>query len=412
MAPDADQTTGEPALPSSGQRQRTSPASDQTAAAGPLGDEPAFADGGKGDGLPTVVDIAGPSGRDIRTPPAAAEGVLDAHPARPGANASRSSGAAGPGPAPASPPTLPPAENGGNDETPGLRTISTNPALGLALAAGSANTRRAYQSDWKQFASWCRRRGQPLIPPDPQMVASYLLAMASSATSGEKRSASTIERRLSALTWNYAQRGQPLDRKDSAIANAIAETRNTPFAPSRQKETLLAQDLAAMLETLDRGTLRGLRDRAMLLLGFAGDLRRSEIVGLDVIRDRSGDANGWIEFVDEGLLVTLRTRAGLREVAISRGSSDATCPVLALQTWLKFARITRGPLFRRVTGRGKAVGPDRLHAQEMARLVKRAALAAGLRGDLPERERAKLFGSQSLRSALVATNRANGGNQP
>ncbi len=162
-----------------------------------------------------------------------------------------------------------------------------------------------------------------------------------------------------------------------------------------------------MLETLDRGTLRGLRDRAMLLLGFAGNLRCSEIVGLDVGRDQTEDASGWIEILDESLLVRLRIRTGWREVRIRRGASDTTSPVMALQTWLKFARITDGPLFRRVTGKGKAVGADRLNAQEVARLVKRAALAAGLRRDLPEGERANLFGSQSLRAGRNATD-----NQP
>jgi integrase len=77
---------------------------------------------------------------------------------------------------------------------------------------------------------------------------------------------------------------------------------------------VLPEDLSAMLETLDRGSLRGLRDRAMLLIGFAGGLRRSEIVGLDVGRDQTEDGRGWVEILDKDLLVT------------------ATCPVVALET--------------------------------------------------------------------------------
>jgi integrase len=159
-----------------------------------------------------------------------------------------------------------------------------------------------------------------------------------------------------------------------------------------------------MLETLDRGTLRGLRDRAMLLLGFAGGLRRSEIVGLDCGRDQTEDGRGWIEFFpDKGLLVTLRGKTGWREVEVGRGSSDATCPVVALETWLSLARIAHGPLFRRVTGQGKKVGAERLNDQEVARLVKRTALAAGVRGDLSEGERAKLFAGHSLRAGLASS---------
>ena len=277
-------------------------------------------------------------------------------------------------------------------------------------AASSANTRRAYASDWTHFSSWCRRQGFALMPPDPQVVGLYITACASGGTAGKTgtggkpNAVSTIERRLSSLSWNFARRGQPLDRKDRHIATVMAGIRNRHAAPPRQKEAVLPEDLIAMLETLDRGTLRGLRDRAMLLIGFAGGLRRSEIVGLDVGRDQTEDGRGWVEFFpDKGLLVTLRGKTGWREVEIGRGSSDATCPVVALETWLKFARIGHGPLFRRVTGQGKKVGADRLNDQEVARLVKRAALAAGVRGDLAEGERARLFAGHSLRAGLASS---------
>jgi len=278
-----------------------------------------------------------------------------------------------------------------------------NRARDYVEAASSANTRRAYASDWKHFSSWCRRQGFSLMPPDPQTVGLYITALASGTATGEKKSVSTIERRLSALTWNYAQRGQSLDRKDRHIATVMAGIRNTHAAPPRQKEAVLPEDLIAMLETLDRGSLRGLRDRAMLLLGFAGGLRRSEVVGLDCGRDQTEDSSGWIEILDKGLLLRLRGKTGWREVEVGRGSSDATCPVVALETWLKFAKIAHGPLFRRVTGQGKKVGAERLKDQEVARLVKRTALAAGVRGDLPEGERGKLFAGHSLRAGLASS---------
>jgi integrase len=272
-------------------------------------------------------------------------------------------------------------------------------------AASSINTRRAYASDWKHFASWCRRQGVEMFPPDPQIVGLYITSCASGAASGDKKanSVSTIERRLSSLSWNFTQRGQPLDRKDRHIATVMAGIRNRHAAPPRQKEAILPEDLIAMLETLDRGTLRGLRDRAMLLIGFAGGLRRSEIVGLDAGRDQTEDGRGWIEVLEKGMLVTLRGKTGWREVEIGRGSSDATCPVVALETWLKFARIGHGPLFRRVTGQGKKVGVDRLSDQEVARLVKRTALAAGVRGDLSEGDRGQKFAGHSLRAGLASS---------
>ncbi|MER8451719.1 site-specific integrase [Mesorhizobium sp. M1428] len=305
----------------------------------------------------------------------------------------------------ASSPPLPAIANPSLPAHPHLEALAGR-ARDYIEAASSANTRRAYAADWKHFSSWCRRQGIEMFPPDPQVVGLYIAACASGTATGDKKpnTVSTIERRLSSLSWNCAQRGQPLDRKDRHIATVMAGVRNTHASPPRQKEAILPEDLIAMLETLDRGTLRGLRDRAMLLLGFAGGLRRSEIVGLDVGRDQTEDGRGWVEiFADKGLLVTLRGKTGWREVEIGRGSSDATCPVVALQTWLRLARIAHGPLFRRVAGQGRAVGADRLNDQEVARLVKRTALAAGVRGDLSEGERAKKFAGHSLRAGLASS---------
>jgi integrase len=114
-----------------------------------------------------------------------------------------------------------------------------------------------------------------------------------------------------------------------------------------------------MVATLDHG-LRGLRDRAILLIGFAGGLRRSEITGLDCGPDQTEEGAGWIEFLDQGIVIRVRGKTGWREVEIGRGSNDLTCPVVALQTWLRLGRIPHGPLFRRITASGKEAGSDRL----------------------------------------------------
>jgi integrase len=223
----------------------------------------------------------------------------------------------------------------------------TDRARTYVEAASSANTRRAYASDWKHFTAWCRRQNLSPLPPDPEVVGLYITACASGQclghASGKPNSVSTIERRLAAIGWNCTQRGMTLDRKDRAIATVMAGIRNTHAAPPRQKEALLPEDLIAMLETLDRGTLRGLRDRAMLLIGFAGGLRRSEITGLDLGRDQTEDGRGWIEILDKGLLITLRGKTGWREVEIGRGSSEATCPVTAVETWIGSRNSPRAP---------------------------------------------------------------------
>lgn len=125
--------------------------------------------------------------------------------------------------------------------------------------------------------------------------------------------------------------------------------------------------------------------------------------GSTVGRDHTEDGCGWIEILDKGLIVTIRGKTGWREVEIGRGSVDATCPVASLQTWLTFARISHGPLFRRVTGNGRDVAADRLTDRQVARLVKRAAMAAGVRSDLAEGVRAQAFSGHSLRAGLASS---------
>ena len=299
----------------------------------------------------------------------------------------------------------PPPSLAGPDQTLAHLAGLADRARGYVEAASSANTRKAYASDWKHFSAWCRRSGLSPLPPHPHTVGLYITACASGAAErGVKpNSVSTIERRLSSLSWNYAQRGLTLDRKDRHIATVMAGIRNSHARPPVQKEAVMAEDIISMVETLDRGSLRGLRDRAMLLVGFAGGLRRSEIVGLDLKAEQTEDGRGWIEILNKGMLVTLRGKTGWREVEIGRGSSNSTCPIVAVETWIKFAKLAHGPLFRRVTGQGKAVGSERLNGKEVARLVKRTAMAAGVRGDLSEIERAFKFSGHSLRAGLASS---------
>ena len=277
-------------------------------------------------------------------------------------------------------------------------------ARNYARGAKAAATQRAYAADWRHYTAWCQGKDLDPLPPDPQIVGLYLAACASEksvASLGQSGLAvRTIERRLSAITWHCAQRGEPLDRADRHIVEVMKGIRRQHGKPPNQKEAVLAEDLLLMIETLDRD-LRGLRDRAILLIGFARGLRRSEISGLDCGPDQTEDGAGWIEILDQGVLIRVRGKTGWREVEIGRGSSDLSCPVAALETWLKLARIAHGPLFRRLARGGNTVGPDRLTDRHVARLVKRTALAAGIRGDLGEAERRQRFSGHSLRAGLA-----------
>ncbi|WP_375700410.1 tyrosine-type recombinase/integrase [Pseudophaeobacter sp. TrK17] len=275
-------------------------------------------------------------------------------------------------------------------------------ARDYARAAASDNTLKAYAKDWAHFTRWCRMKGADPLPPSPEMIGLYLADLASGSNPSPALSVSTIERRLSGLAWNYAQRGFTLDRKNRHIATVLAGIKRKHSRPPLQKEAILAEDILAMVVTLPFD-LRGLRDRAILLIGYAGGLRRSEIVSLDVHKDDTPDSGGWIEVFDKGALLTLNAKTGWREVEIGRGSSDQTCPVHALNQWLRFAKLDFGPVFVGTSRDGKRALDARLNDKHVARLIKRTVLEAGIRSDLPEKERLALFSGHSLRAGLASS---------
>ena len=287
-------------------------------------------------------------------------------------------------------------------------------ARGYARAAASDNTLKAYAKDWAHFARWCRLRGVEPLPPSAEMIGLYLADLASGSgpspsqstfgpqSASRPLSVSTIERRLSGLAWNYAQRGFTFERKNRHIATVLAGIKRKHARPPVQKEAILAEDILAMVATLPYD-LRGLRDRAILLNGYAGGMRRSEIVSLDVHKDDTPDSGGWIEIFDKGALLTLNAKTGWREVEIGRGSSDQTCPVQALEQWLHFAKIDFGPVFVGTSRDGKRASETRLNDKHVARLIKRTVLDAGIRSELSEKERLALFSGHSLRAGLASS---------
>jgi len=318
---------------------------------------------------------------------------------------------------PPSEPTIAPSPNEGSERDPSSDEALSLPtfvagsgtldrlvetARDYAMQAESENTLKAYAKDWAHFARWCRMKGIEPLPPSPEMIGLYLADLAAPANGSPALSVSTIDMRLSGLSWNYIQRGFTLDRKNRHIATVLAGIKRKHARPPVQKEAILAEDILDMIATLGFG-MRDLRDRAILLIGYAGGLRRSEIVSLDVHKDDTPDNGGWIDIEENGALLTLNAKTGWREVEIGRGSSDQSCPIHALEQWLHFSKVDFGPVFQRVTRDDlKALGA-RLSDKHVARLIKRTVLDAGIRGDLPEVECLALFSGHSLRAGLASS---------
>lgn len=233
--------------------------------------------------------------------------------------------------------------------------------------AKAANTIKAYRSDWNHFVAWCQDQGLDSLPATPQTVALYLTALAEAG-----RKASTLQRRLSSISQAHQAAGYPSPTHDIQVRTVWAGIRRVRGTKQEQVAPIVTEDLRAMIDALP-DNLSGLRDRALLLVGFICALRRSELVSLDVEDLRP---------TPEGLVATLRRsktdqEGQGEEKALPYGSSPATCPVRAVQAWLKASGITAGPLFRSVNRHGQ-VGSSRLSDRAVANIIKRAAEGAGL----------------------------------
>ncbi|QTC90473.1 tyrosine-type recombinase/integrase [Brevundimonas goettingensis] len=282
-----------------------------------------------------------------------------------------------------------------------LPSESTSPA---ALAADrarrsrAASTRRAYESDWRDYLSACRDFGLPERPTTAS-VAIYLDQLA---RRGAK--VSTIRRRLAAVNYRLRMSGSPaLSARDEPLASVLLGIRREIGAPLRQARPIEVAEIRSLVAACPSNR-KGMRDRALLLLGFSSALRRSELVGLDW--DADGDGDGWVERVPEGLRLHLRRSktnqmGKLEEVAVCRGAFAATCPVAALEAWRQVSG-GKGPVFVTVSRHGQQGG--RMSGGSIARVLKRcvarASSAAGASDEEAGRLTARTSG-HSLRAGLV-----------
>lgn len=263
-------------------------------------------------------------------------------------------------------------------------------AAHFAKNARADNTKKSYKSDWRHFTSWCEDNNLESLPAAIDTVILYLTSFV------DRYKISTLERRLASISQAHKAAGyespalvsrEPLHSVWSGIVREKTE-RRSKVAP------VLTEDVKLMVSNLERDdvtgslTLRSLRDRAILLVGYAGALRRSELAGL-----RVSD----LQYTPEGLRLLIRksktdqTGSG-HVIGLSYGSHPATCPVRALKSWTHVAHIFSGPVFRKIDRHGN-IGEKPITGNSIATIIKKACLRAGLQ---PE-----MYSGHSLRAGFA-----------
>lgn len=249
--------------------------------------------------------------------------------------------------------------------------------LGYVREALSENTRTAYRTDLQRFISWGGS-----VPSTDKVIATYL------ATHAETHAVATLVRWVVSISVAHSSRGLPSPTRSSLVHNTLNGIKRTHGGAQRRLKPLLVEDLIQVLSVMGN-TPKDIRDRALLLLGFAGGFRRSELVALN-----SED----VDSVRQGLVVTIRRsktdQSGEgRKIGIpfARGKH---CPVHSLENWIELAELGEGPLFRPITRHG-LIRTSRLSGEAVASIVKERVSLVGLPPDQ--------YSGHSLRSGLATS---------
>ncbi|WP_420239748.1 site-specific integrase [Telmatobacter bradus] len=277
---------------------------------------------------------------------------------------------------------------------PGDSLFETAQAASQYIRAARANsTRRAYESDWHDFLLWCNEHQIEPLPATASSIALYLTSLAQ-----KGRKVATIARRLTSINIAHKRVGlAPPSRNQQLITETMQGIRRTLGVRQKVKLPIDLELLKRSLASAE-GALAASRDRAVFLVGFAGGMRRSELAAMK-FEDLTWHKRGITIFLPNSK--TDQEGQG-REVELPLGSQDdnvplaeRTCPVRALEQWLKIASISSGPVFRRIS-HAQTVGKTGLDPRSIAEIVKRLLRRTGL----SEKEVAR-YGAHSLRAGFA-----------
>ena len=259
----------------------------------------------------------------------------------------------------------------------------------LNLQSSKANnTIRAYKYDFKDFGLFCAKNGFNSIPSEPKIVSLYLTYL-----STKNVKMSTIKRRLVSISVIHKLKGHYLDSKHPSIIENLMGIKRRKGSIQKGKKPILINSLKLIIKAIDEqisDEIKKIRDRSIILIGFSGGFRRSEIVSLDFDD---------LEFVAEGLKINLkRSKTDQFGAGLTKGlpyfDNSQYCPVISIQKWIKISEINSGPLFKRFT-KGSNLSEHRLTDQSVALLIKKYLDLAGINS--------KNYSGHSLRSGFATS---------
>ena len=257
----------------------------------------------------------------------------------------------------------------------------------------AVNTVRAYKSDFEDFGLFCAKNGFKTLPTNPETVSLYLTYLSS-----KDVKISTIKRRLVSISVIHKMKGHYLDTKHPIIIQNFMGIKRRKGVNQKGKKPLLINDLKRIIDLINQQSepdIKKLRNKALLLIGFAGGFRRNELISLN-FED--------LEFVFEGLKINIkRSKTDQFGEGFTKGipyfENYLYCPVKNLKNWLNISKIKKGPVFVRFS-KGSKISNIRLTDQSVALIIKEYLTKAGIDS--------KNYSGHSLRSGF-ATSAAEGG---
>ncbi len=271
-----------------------------------------------------------------------------------------------------------------NELTTDLKSLH-EATLNNLKSSKANNTLRAYKSDFKDFGAFCAKHGLNSLPSKPKIVSLYLTHLS------KNSKISTLRRRLVSISMVHKLKGHYLDTKHPIIVENLMGIRRVKGSIQKGKKPILINHLKSIIDVINEQKIEEIkksRDKTIILVGFGGGFRRTELVSID---------HEDLEFVTEGLKISIRrSKTDQFGEGMMKGlpylTNEKYCPVVNLKNWLQISKIKSGPIFRRFS-KGSTLTKNRLTDQSVVLLIKEYLKLAGIEN--------KNFAGHSLRSGFA-----------